>query len=219
MLCARQWQITPMNLTHSSKLFIILIRADRVKKIKIAISTSRLLTISEQLLKSWLDHFPFAKLAKAWGTTSKQTKVEIHPLLRNLDFLRYKNEKKTFYHVLCFCMCSEVCICIFTWNVCQYVNILCVFLCPEICLHRYLPMKFLSICHVFVNMLCVFMCLKICIHRYLPVKSLFEWLSPVPLVVIGTRSSCRHRPKAGRSEWLYFSSKFWKCRKWQDIDT
>ena len=86
--------------------------------------------------------------------------------------------------------------------------VLCVFLCPEICLHRYLPMKFLSICHVFVNMLCVFMCLKICIHRYLPVKSLFEWLSPVPLVVIGTRSSCRHRPKAGRSEWLYFSSKF-----------
>ena len=86
--------------------------------------------------------------------------------------------------------------------------VLCVFLCPEICLHRYLPMKFLSICHVFVKMLCVFMCLKICIHRYLPMQSLFEWSSPVPLVVIVTRSSCRHRRKAGRSELLYFSSKF-----------
>ena len=33
--------------------------------------------------------------------------------------------------------------------------VLCVFLCPEICLHRYLPIKFLSICQVFVYMSCV----------------------------------------------------------------
>ena len=90
------------------------------------------------------------------------------------------------YYVLCvFCALKFVYIGICPLNFCQYV------MC-------------LSICHVFVNMLCVFMCLKISIHRYLPVKSLFEWLSPMPLVDDGTRSSCRHRPKAGRSEWLYF---------------